>query len=163
MYYDGAIRKMNNYEAMELVGKQKDVDESVSYSEVVKAAEILYEKFGKPLFITCGERGSLVIDENGVAKIEGLLILSEVDAVGAGDSYLAGAASALAAGYDMKTAGRIGSYVAGVTVQKLFQTGTASPEEILEIRSEEHTSELQSRPHLVCRLLLEKKKTHIMS
>src|SRR3989442_9711963 len=26
-------------------------------------------------------------------------------------------------------------------------------------RSEEHTSELQSRPHLVCRLLLEKKKS----
>src|SRR3989442_15997823 len=29
---------------------------------------------------------------------------------------------------------------------------------ILVLRSEEHTSELQSRPHLVCRLLLEKKK-----
>src|SRR5690625_5490413 len=28
-----------------------------------------------------------------------------------------------------------------------------------KIRSEEHTSELQSRGHLVCRLLLEKKKT----
>src|SRR3989442_3126107 len=28
-------------------------------------------------------------------------------------------------------------------------------------RSEEHTSELQSRPHLVCRLLLEKKKNQI--
>src|SRR5256884_6182461 len=28
-------------------------------------------------------------------------------------------------------------------------------------RSEEHTSELQSRLHLVCRLLLEKKKTYI--
>src|SRR5436305_8299184 len=28
----------------------------------------------------------------------------------------------------------------------------------LRKRSEEHTSELQSRPHLVCRLLLEKKK-----
>src|SRR2546422_4907519 len=28
-----------------------------------------------------------------------------------------------------------------------------------ETRSEEHTSELQSRLHLVCRLLLEKKKT----
>src|SRR5690554_862888 len=28
----------------------------------------------------------------------------------------------------------------------------------LPVRSEEHTSELQSRPHLVCRLLLEKKK-----
>src|SRR5207253_6669512 len=29
----------------------------------------------------------------------------------------------------------------------------------VEPRSEEHTSELQSRGHLVCRLLLEKKKT----
>src|SRR5690554_7106587 len=31
--------------------------------------------------------------------------------------------------------------------------------EVFTLRSEEHTSELQSRPHLVCRLLLEKKKT----
>src|SRR3989442_7933075 len=30
---------------------------------------------------------------------------------------------------------------------------------IRRCRSEEHTSELQSRPHLVCRLLLEKKNT----
>src|SRR5690554_7016418 len=30
-------------------------------------------------------------------------------------------------------------------------------------RSEEHTSELQSRPHLVCRLLLEKKKLSLKS
>src|SRR2546429_5026308 len=30
---------------------------------------------------------------------------------------------------------------------------------VLYARSEEHTSELQSRLHLVCRLLLEKKKT----
>src|SRR3989442_10456351 len=29
---------------------------------------------------------------------------------------------------------------------------------VYHLRSEEHTSELQSRPHLVCRLLLEKKK-----
>src|SRR5215813_15516224 len=30
-------------------------------------------------------------------------------------------------------------------------------------RSDEHTSALQSRPHLVCRLLLEKKKPHTNS
>src|SRR3989442_4398279 len=34
---------------------------------------------------------------------------------------------------------------------------------IVSTRSEEHTSELQSRPHLVCRLLLEKKKHHLRS
>src|SRR3989442_9487220 len=32
------------------------------------------------------------------------------------------------------------------------------PAGVQVFRSEEHTSELQSRPHLVCRLLLEKKK-----
>src|SRR3712207_7025020 len=34
---------------------------------------------------------------------------------------------------------------------------------IIGIRSEEHTSELQSRQYLVCRLLLEKKKSAITS
>src|SRR2546429_3851925 len=37
----------------------------------------------------------------------------------------------------------------------------ASP--LSPLRSEEHTSELQSRLHLVCRLLLEKKKKNIKS
>src|SRR3712207_8992051 len=32
-----------------------------------------------------------------------------------------------------------------------------------ELRSEEHTSELQSRQYLVCRLLLEKKTLHSMT
>src|SRR3989442_12036292 len=45
--------------------------------------------------------------------------------------------------------------------------GGFSPRGRKQARSEEHTSELQSRPHLVCRLLLEKKKkqtqtTHCM-
>src|SRR3989442_12053557 len=30
---------------------------------------------------------------------------------------------------------------------------------VIAVRSEEHTSELQSRPHIVCRLLLEKKNS----
>src|SRR5437870_11354835 len=34
----------------------------------------------------------------------------------------------------------------------------ATADFLFEARSEEHTSELQSRGHLVCRLLLEKKK-----
>src|SRR5439155_21066386 len=43
-------------------------------------------------------------------------------------------------------------------------TGCGAPPSTLicacrPVRSEEHTSELQSRGHLVCRLLLEKKKT----
>src|SRR5690554_7537203 len=40
------------------------------------------------------------------------------------------------------------------------KAGVIALSETLSQRSEEHTSELQSRPHLVCRLLLEKKKKH---
>src|SRR3989442_11833202 len=36
--------------------------------------------------------------------------------------------------------------------------GQGEVQPVLHRRSEEHTSELQSRPHIVCRLLLEKKK-----
>src|SRR3712207_7475372 len=36
--------------------------------------------------------------------------------------------------------------------------GHADPDRAYDERSEEHTSELQSRQYLVCRLLLEKKK-----
>src|SRR3989442_4015057 len=41
------------------------------------------------------------------------------------------------------------------------RAGPASAPGRVRGRSEEHTSELQSRPHLVCRLLLEKKKINI--
>src|SRR5690625_5618940 len=45
-----------------------------------------------------------------------------------------------------------------VTLKALTATKIVSIREIDTPRSEEHTSELQSRGHLVCRLLLEKKK-----
>src|SRR5690625_6324223 len=49
-------------------------------------------------------------------------------------------------------------------VSRSFADTSVAPNSQLDVpqvwgRSEEHTSELQSRGHLVCRLLLEKKKT----
>lgn len=135
-YYKGAYRKMNDAEAVRLCEIPKEPGEIVSYSEVTYAAERLYERYRKPLFITRGSRGSVVTDDKGISEIGGLMILSRIDTVGAGDSYLAGAAAALAAGYSLETAGEMGTFAAGVTVQKLFQTGTASPEEVFRIGSD---------------------------
>src|SRR5690554_2345956 len=63
----------------------------------------------------------------------------------------------------------IGTSVAGVLIDRFDPRRVVMVGEAVFIpvalamvvadRSEEHTSELQSRPHLVCRLLLEKKKT----
>jgi phosphoglycolate phosphatase-like HAD superfamily hydrolase len=132
-FYEGSYRKMNDHEAVHLCGIKKDPEEIVLYSEAIDAAKTLFKRYQKPLFITRGSRGSLVVNEEGVSQIFGLMIISKIDSVGAGDSFLAGSASALAAGYPLITAAEIGSFVAGVTIQKLFQTGTASPEEILHI------------------------------
>src|SRR5690348_17943196 len=41
--------------------------------------------------------------------------------------------------------------------------GLTTPPRARPARSEEHTSELQSPVHLVCRLLLEKKKQHVQT
>lgn len=132
-FFTGSYRKMNDHEAVHLCGISKDPEEIVLYSEVFDAANTLFKRYKKPLFITRGSRGSLIVNEEGVSDIFGLMIISKIDSVGAGDSFLAGSASALAAGYSMNIAAEIGSFVAGVTIQKLFQTGTASPEEILHI------------------------------
>jgi rfaE bifunctional protein kinase chain/domain len=131
--YDGAYRKMNCNEAVRLCGIKKDPGEIVLRTEAVKAAKILFAKYKKPIFITRGSRGSVFIDETGVTEIFGLMIISKIDSVGAGDSYLAGVASTLAAGYPIGVAAEIGSFVAGVTIQKLYQTGTATPEEIIHL------------------------------
>src|SRR2546422_4660350 len=44
------------------------------------------------------------------------------------------------------------------SVPRVRAAGQRPQAELVASRSEEHTSELQSRLHLVCRLLLEKKK-----
>src|SRR3989442_11711469 len=51
------------------------------------------------------------------------------------------------------------SWVAAATLLSQSNVAAATQEVMCTSRSEEHTSELQSRPHLVCRLLLEKKNT----
>src|SRR5207253_7909397 len=51
--------------------------------------------------------------------------------------------------------------VRGVSARARGRAGSGAPRPSrYPTRSEEHTSELQSRGHLVCRLLLEKKKIH---
>jgi rfaE bifunctional protein kinase chain/domain len=127
----GTIRKINEHEAARLMGIS--VPDSVPLSTTCDAARALHDRWRQPLIVTRGQRGCIVCDATGLHEIPGLLILKRTDTVGAGDSMLAGTAAGLAAGCNLVDAAHLGNFVAGVTVQKLFQTGTATPEEVLTI------------------------------
>ncbi len=131
--YRGALRKINDREAMRLRGADWNADEPVPLSELESAIRELAGRWGKPIFVTRGSRGIIACAEGRIQEVPGLEILGRIDTVGAGDSALAGISAALAAGRDPLAAATLGNFVAGVTVQKLFTTGTASPQEVLAI------------------------------
>ena len=134
----GAVyRKINDREGALLCGGRHSPERTIAEREARDIARRLLRRWHKPLFLTRGERGCLVAEADGsLQALPGLLILGRTDPVGAGDSMLAGIGAALAAGESPVTAALFGTLAAGVTVQKLFQTGTASPEEILALSVE---------------------------
>src|SRR2546422_4754063 len=60
--------------------------------------------------------------------------------------------------YYLNDRGKVEELAQIKTISELASVSYVRQKDIVLIRSEEHTSELQSRLHLVCRLLLEKKK-----
>ncbi|MET0393126.1 MAG: PfkB family carbohydrate kinase [Chitinophagaceae bacterium] len=131
--FQGALLKLNDREAARLCGVNRMADEYLPYEEVRSYCTKIFNRWHQPVFVTRRERGLFVQDRSGFYQIPGLHTMGEVDTVGAGDSMIAGIATVLACGHEPKDAGTFGNFVAGITVQKLFQTGTASPEEILQI------------------------------
>ena len=131
--YPSGMRKLNDHEATRLNGISHLPSDSISRKEAIDSASHLYKQLGRPVFVTRGRYGSLVVDDQGIHEIPGLHIVNRTDPVGAGDSVVAGIAACLAAGASPAEAATIGNFAAGVTVQKLQQTGTASPDEILAI------------------------------
>ncbi len=131
--YQNTIRKLNSYEALTLCGVKSEPDCVMSDSDAVKAACLLHEKWENTLFVTRGSKGCIVLENNKTTIIPCPHVIGKTDTVGAGDSMLAGIAAAMACGFDPITAATFGGFVAGVTVQKLHQTGTASPDEIRKL------------------------------
>ena len=88
----------------------------------------------KLLVVTEGGEGVRLIDDNGEARVPGRNV-KVVDICGAGDSFSAGGACALAVTRDARTSAWFGNLVASITVQKKG-TGTASPDEVLQAAQE---------------------------
>ncbi len=99
-----------------------------NYGQLLEALEL------KALVVTAGEEGAIVVDSQGSRRLKTRSTAKPVDICGAGDSFSAGAASALAAGASIDEAVHLGNLVASITIMKQG-TGTASPSEVLEAAS----------------------------
>ena len=84
----------------------------------------------KLLMITHGPEGAQVVDDSGETWVPTRTNENPVDICGAGDSFSAGAALALAVTGSAVEAARFGNLVASVTIMKKG-TGTASPDELI--------------------------------
>ncbi|MDR0902586.1 MAG: PfkB family carbohydrate kinase [Opitutaceae bacterium] len=131
--YSTGLRKLNDLEATRLCGLSYNPRDTIPRRDAIDSATRLFAQWKKPVFVTRGKHGCIVVDAAGAHEIPGLHIINKTDSVGAGDSMVSGIAACLAIGASPAEAADFGNFVAGVTVQKLHQTGTASPAEILAI------------------------------
>ena len=99
--------------------------------DVKQFANKLFEKHDKPIFISRGKDGILACDKNGIHQIPGIKFQKQLDTVGAGDTSFSAISCAMGANISIQETISFANLASGVTVQKLFCTGTASPEEII--------------------------------
>jgi len=126
-------RKTNDLEAAQLNNVDVKLDDVLALADVKKYAENLYKQFNKPVFLTRGSRGIITVDSDGYHEVPGIQLLKKLDIVGAGDTVTSALALCLGGGVCPAEAAEFANLAAAVTVQKLFQTGTASGPEILEV------------------------------
>lgn len=87
------------------------------------------------MIVTHGPRGALILDGEKTSWASTTPVDRPVDICGAGDSFSAGAALALAAGAPLMDAAIFGNLVTSITIMKKG-TGTASPEEVMRAAME---------------------------
>lgn len=132
--FHGMWHKFNTHEAAHEAGIELDpMHSDLPADEIRDIMRRYYEKNSDPLIVSRGEYGAMAFDGRNFYDSEGISLLTELDTVGAGDSFLSGFTLSVAAGLDIGSALNIGNAVSGVTIQKLHQTGTCSPEELKRI------------------------------
>jgi sugar/nucleoside kinase (ribokinase family) len=126
------VRKPNEIEAARWLFPDR-APELVGLEELAEMALHPSVDCGCPLVITMGEKGCLVLDGGESHLVPAVPVQPPVDTVGAGDTFLAALALALAADATAVEAAALGHLASAVTIRKLGITGAAAPEEIVEV------------------------------
>ncbi len=125
--------KANQLEVARLNGTHAKTGDIIPLDETKIHAKNMFNKSQKPVFVTCGESGLVVADSSGLHHIPGIQVMKKIDPVGAGDTIISALALSLGVVINAVDAANFANIAAAVTIQKLFQAGTASGEELCEL------------------------------
>lgn len=127
--------KMNRAEFNALTGSK----EFTSMDSLQTKAAALSRELGRFVFITLSEQGILGASPEGDVKHSPSLPLrGEIDIVGAGDAVTANLVAAISSGATLEEALELSMLAASIVVHQLGTTGTASPEQLLELHASIH-------------------------
>ncbi|HGJ66154.1 TPA: hypothetical protein ENS27_12350 [bacterium] len=132
------IRNFRNFN--HLLQNKKELTEQTElgrHAELPKIVEDFLNKLKvEDMVVTMGGKGAIAFWLNN-GEIESINVGSEeltenIDPCGCGDMFYATYSSGIMAGFDMETSIKIANSSARVVARKLFGTGQATPEEIVE-------------------------------
>ena len=113
--------------------------------EVDRACDTLYKKTGFPVICTSGEHG-LKIYSDSVIEIPGIHVPGQIDVCGAGDMFTSAFVSALTAGADMESAGKLGNVAASLCIRQLGTTGHVTVDDLMTEMNNIWNIEVINRP-----------------
>ncbi len=128
--YRHVIIKPNESEAIRAAGG--DHVAKPTEADVLQAARTLFGKTGKPVYLTRGDQGMLVVSDQGESMVPAVPVEGPLDICGAGDSATAGIVLSLACGATLLQGALVGNIVASKTVVQIGTTGTTNRRSIKE-------------------------------
>ncbi|RMG23559.1 MAG: hypothetical protein D6730_14220, partial [Bacteroidetes bacterium] len=129
--FQGATLKLNAAElagllALDFLDEQDDAQCEQYLNQARRLTSL-------PILLTRGSSGLMYAGPSGSWVQPGIYLRGPIDSVGAGDACISAFAACMAAGMPVKQALEVANLAAAVTTRKLYQTGTASPAEIVAL------------------------------
>ncbi len=117
------LLKVNETELFKIIGKTDDLEQAI---------KTWVSKRQTPVLVTLGEKGMVYASPTEFHWEKAIPLHGPIDTVGAGDMVVAAFSAAKAAGATVEEACSLASLAVHVTIHKLGETGSASPQEIIQ-------------------------------
>jgi len=117
------------------ISRMSGLEDKVKGIDPMEIVKKVQQESQCPVLMTLGEAGMLYRDQEQEHRVQGIPLQGPLDITGAGDACLAAFSACMGIKTSVPVAIYIANLAAAISVQKLRETGSASPAEILAMAS----------------------------